>query len=172
MNKRRFILSVAALTLFGCSSSKVSTLPAASESSHAVKSIAMSPKGGPMTDAIAVELSNKGFEVIDSSSMIKLLDRLNMSELDISKPQGMAKLQAQGIDAYFTARGVIAKDGRPINGTARLTSVHTGKVLAAVSWENGWGGQAGSIADRTMRKGVTEAAAEITNALVKDISQR
>ena len=76
MDKRQLILSVAAITLFGCASSKVSTLPVASESSHAVKTIAMSPKGGPMTDEIAVELSNKGFEVIDTISMIKSLVQL------------------------------------------------------------------------------------------------
>ncbi len=173
MKIRQFLLvATMAITLFGCASSKVTTLPIASQPSHPVKTIAMQPKAGPVTGAIAVEFSNKGFEVIDSSSMADLLDRLGVSERDASKPDGMAKLQAQGIDAYFTVQGVVANDGRPINASARLTSVHTGKVLAAVSWENGWGGQAGSIADRSMRKGVAEAASEIATALVKDISQR
>lgn len=171
MIKRQFLVLLAAISLFGCASSKITSIPAATPPSHQVKTIAIQPKAGAVTEAIAVEFSNKGFEVIDSPSMAKLLDRLAMSELDTGKPEGMSKLRAEGIDAYFTIRGVIAKDGRPINATARLTSLHTGKVLSAVTWENGWGGQAGSIADRNMRKGVTEAAAEIAGAVVKDIPQ-
>jgi hypothetical protein len=42
-------------------------------------------------------------------------------------------------------------------------------VIGGVAWQNGWGGQAGSMADRTMRKDVIEAAREIADVLVKAI---
>lgn len=173
MKRRLFICScVAAIALAGCASSKVSTLPTTSEAGHAVKAIAMAPSGGVLADAIAVELVNRGFQVIDSESTTKLFVRLNMSELEVSKPEGMSKLQAQGIDAYLSVRAVGANDGLPTSASARLNSTHTGKVLAGATWQNGWGGRAGSIADRTMRKGLSETAAEITDALVKGVRKQ
>jgi hypothetical protein len=48
-----------------------------------------------------------------------------------------------------------------------MTSTQTGEVLAGVTWQNGWGGMAGSISDRVMRKGLSEAASEISAALAE-----
>mgnify|MGYP003595703542 CR=1 len=172
MNKRQFLVwSAVVISMCGCASSKISSLPVTATANHSVKAIAMAPSGGILADAVAVELSNRGYEVIDSPSTTKLLVRLNMSEMEVSKPEGMAKLQGQGIDAYLSVRGVAANDGRPINASARLNSTHTWKVIAGATWQNGWGGMAGSIADRTMRKGLSEAASEITDALLKGIQQ-
>jgi hypothetical protein len=57
-------------------------------------------------------------------------------------------------------------DDQPQSATARVNSTHNGRVLAGASWQNGWGGRAGSIADRTMRRGLAQAAREIADALV------
>jgi hypothetical protein len=171
---RRLLLTLAILptALMGCASSKVSSsVPNGTHSSaQSVRAIAMAPGGGLLSEAVAIELSNRGFNVIDSPSTTKLLVRLDMSELELSKPEGLAKLQAQGIDAYLSVKGLGAQDGRPISCSARLNSTSTGKVIVGVTWQNGWGGGAGSIADRTMRKGLTEAATEIAAELAKSIA--
>jgi hypothetical protein len=44
-----------------------------------------------------------------------------------------------------------------------------GHLLAGTTWQNGFGGQAGSIAD-VMRQGLTQAAAEIAKALAKQVA--
>jgi hypothetical protein len=49
-----------------------------------------------------------------------------------------------------------------INSTSNWSN-----VIAGVSWKNGWGGRAGSISDRGMRKDIPGAAEEIVRALIK-----
>ena len=81
----------------------------------------------------------------------------------------MAKFREQGIDALLTVRSVAGYDQQPTSATARINSTHTGRVLAGITWQNGWGGQEGSVADRQHRKGLAEAASEIAEALAKNI---
>jgi hypothetical protein len=144
-------------------------MPVAGKVSHPVKAIALAPDGGLLADAVGVELSNKGFTVVDSVATSKLMVRLNLNEIEIARPEGLAKLKDQGIDAFLTVRAAGGYDQQPQSASARVNSTHTGQVIAGISWQNGWGGQAGSIADRTMRKGLAEAASDIANALVQTI---
>jgi len=171
---RRTLITSGLLCIFlaACASSKVSTqaLNSVIATPQTVKSIAMAPGGAVLSEAVAIELANKGFTVIDSDSTTKLVARLGITEVELATPSGMSKLKSQGIDAFLAVKGLAANDGRPISCSARLNSTSDGKLIAGVSWQNGWGGGAGSIADRTMRKGLTEAAAEITEALAKTIS--
>lgn len=153
----------------GCASSQVSRLPVAAKPSHPVKAIALAPEGGLLAEAVGIELSNLGYTIIDSSSTSKLMVRLNIDEVEIATPQGLEKLKNKGIDAFLTVKGSGAYDGQVQNASARASSTHTGRIIAGVSWQNGWGGQAGSIADRTMRKGLTEAAQEIAHALATSL---
>jgi len=95
-----------------------------------------------------------------------------MDEFEVATPQGLEKLQKKGIDAYLTVKGASAYDGQVQSASARASSTHTGRIIAGVSWQNGWGGRAGSIADRTMRKGLAEAAKEIADALAESLPQR
>ncbi len=62
-------------------------------------------------------------------------------------------------------------DGQPQSASVRVNSTRNGKIIAGVSWQNGWGGMAGSIADRTMRQDLTEAAVEITDSLVEQLGR-
>jgi hypothetical protein len=158
-----------AALLSGCATSSVSSLPAISKSSEPVKVIALGSGGGMLADAVGVELSNRGFSVIDVSAMTQMMVRLNLNEIEVSQPQGLAKLKSQGIDAYLVVRSAGGYDGLPQSASARVNSTATGQVIAGVSWQNGWGGEAGSIADRTMRQGLTGAAEEITNSLEKSL---
>lgn len=153
------------LLLASCGSSKISRSPSAVHPTHPIKAIAMAPEGGMLAEAVGIELSNLGYTIIDSSSTSKLMIRLNIDELEISTPQGLEKLQGKGIDAYLTVKGVGAYDQQIQSASARASSTHTGRIIAGVTWQNGWGGQAGSMADRTMRKGLAEAAQEIAHAL-------
>jgi hypothetical protein len=155
----------------GCASSQISSIPISAKPTHKVQAIAMAPGGGLLADAVAVELANRGLTVIDPSSTSNLLVRLNLTEIEVARPEGLAKLRDHGIDAYLVVRSAAGADGRPESVSARMNSTYTGQVLAGVTWQNGWGGVAGSPADRTMRKNLVEAANEIANALAQRVSQ-
>ena len=170
MNRRNTLLAiVSTLILAACASSKISTMPVVGGLTHSVKSIAMAPDGGLLADAVAVDLSNRGFNIIDSATTSRMMVRLNLNEIEITRPEGLAKLRDQGIDAFLIVRAAAGYDQQPTSASARINSTHTGRVLAGITWQNGWGGQAGSIADRQHRKGLAEAASEIADALAKNI---
>ncbi len=166
------LLFLVIVLFVGCATSRTSTLPVSGRLATSVKVIALDPGGGLLADAVGVELSNKGFTVIDSATTSKLMARLNINEIEISTPTGLQKLKEQGVDAYLTVRAAGGYDEQPQSASARINSTDTGQIVAGVSWQNGWGGQAGSIVDRTMRKGLAEAAKEIAEALVKSIKPR
>ena len=85
-------------------------------------------------------------------------------------PANLTTLEAEGIDAYIVVRAVGSWDNRPESAAIRVTSTHTGTLIAGFSWQNGWGGQGGSIADRTMRKNMAAAARQIGNKLAEQLS--
>jgi len=163
-----FFVTVA-LFLTGCASSKVSSLPVSNQAKHMVKVIAFAPGGGLLADSVGVELSNRGFTVIDASTTSSMMIRLNLNEIEIARPEGLAKFKNQGIDAILTVRGGGGYDELPQSASARMNSTHNGQVLAGVTWQNGFGGAAGSPADRLMRKGLADAAAEIAAALAERV---
>lgn len=162
-------LLLLAVLIMGCSASRISSLSTTGSSTGSINAIALASSGGLLADAVGVELSNRGFTVIDSGATSKMMVRLNLNEIEITKPQGLEKLNKQGIDAFLTVRAAGGYDMQPQSASARMNSTKTGRVLAGISWQNGWGGQAGSIADRTMRKGLAEASKEIAEALVEKI---
>lgn len=162
-----------ALSTAGCASSKVSyTTRPTSAPAEALNSVAMSPSGGVLADAIAIELSNAGYQVFDGQQTSQLFARLNLDEFEIAKPQSLALLKDKGVDAYLVVRGAAGRDGLPQSATVRLTGTESGKIITGVTWQNGWGGQSGSIADRQMRKDVAEAAEEVTRALLKGMRSK
>lgn len=162
------VLGSAAL-LVACASSQVSMHSVGSKPAHQIQAIAMAPGGGLLADAVAVELANRGFTVIDPAATSNLLVRLNLTEIEIARPAGLAKLKDQGVDAYLVVRAAAGWDGRPESASARMNSTQTGQVLAGVTWQNGWGGMPGSPADRVMRRNLTDAANEIANALAQRV---
>ena len=159
----------------GCATSQISSAPTlaahAGAPSIEIKAIAMSPDGGLLADAVAVELNNRGYVIIDSGSTSRMMIRLNLNEVDIALPVGLAKLKEQGIDAVLSVRSAGGYDDQPQSASARLSSTATGRVVAGISWQNGWGGQAGSLIDRAMRKGLAQAAKDIADGLMKNLRQ-
>jgi hypothetical protein len=131
--------------------------------------IALAPSGGVLADAIGVELVNRGYNVVDTQETTNLLTRMNLDEMEVMQPQRITQLRERGIDAVLAVRTAAGPDGRPQSASVRLNSTYSAKVIGGVAWQNGWGGQAGSMADRTMRKDVIEAAREIADVLVKAI---
>jgi hypothetical protein len=165
--------AVSILLLLGaCSSSKISSTQLTDQSLQPVKVIAFMPGGGLIADAVGIELSNKGFIIVDSSSMSNMMIRLNLNEIEIVRPEGLAKLKTQGIDAVLSVRGAAAYDDQPQSISARMNSTATGRVIAGVTWQNGYGCAPGSPCDRVMRKGLTDAANEIANALAQRVKQQ
>lgn len=157
---------VIGFSILACAGSKVSSMkgPAPSEE---VAAIAMAPSGGVLADAIAVELFNRGFEVVDTAQTTALLSRLNLTELEILRPESLSSLRSSGIGAVLSARSVAGYDGRPQSASVRVSSTSTGQILAGVTWQNGRGGAVGSPADSMMRSDLSEAASEVAEELAK-----
>jgi len=149
--------------LNGCASSRVTTVRGLIPKGI---NIALAPSGGILAEAIGIELFNRGFTVIDTNEMSNLMMRYNLTEIEISKPQNLQTLKQAGIDAIMTVKSVSGVDNKPQSASVRLNSTDTWEIIAGVSWENGWGGQAGSVLDRSKRKDITGAAEEIANALL------
>lgn len=162
-------LATSAFLVSACGASKVSAVPVAGRATHPVRTIAMAPSGGLLADAVAVELSNRGYTVIDAADTSRMMIRMNLDEIDMSRPEGLAKFSGRGIDAILSVRSAGGYDEQPQSASARVTSTDTGRVIAGVTWQNGWGGMAGSIADRTMRQGLADAAKQIADALVQNL---
>ena len=95
--------------------------------------------------------------------------RLNLGEVEIVRPEGLTKFKDQGFDAFLTVWAAGGYDQQPQRASAWINSTGTGLVIAGIGWQNSWGRQAGSMADRTMRKEFAEAAPDIANALVQSI---
>lgn len=171
MKKLQLLVALLSVVIVasGCATSKMSSAPIASQIKHNVEVVALAPGGGLIADAVGVELANRGFTIIDPSSTSSMMVRLNLNEIEIARPEGLAKLKDQGIDAFLIVRGAGGYDEQPQSASARMNSTHNGKLLAGVTWQNGYGGRAGSPADRVMRKGLSEAANEIAAALAERV---
>jgi hypothetical protein len=167
---RRFLLViVGVLFVAACASSRVSQTLTKPYQGPKIKTFTISPGGGVLGEAVAVELFNRGYTVIDSDQAARLLGKNDLTEFELASVPSLETLQSKGVDAVLAVKTAAAADGLPQSASARITSTKTHEVIAAVSWQNGWGGQKDSIADRTMRKDVAEAAKEIVNSLQKTL---
>ncbi len=162
--KNIFVL-LCLIFICGCSSAKIQSASNARAPSHAVNAIAISPSSGVIADAIAVELFNLGYDVFDMQQTSNMLIRMGLNDIEINRPSNLTKLKEAGIDAYLSAKTVGGDDDRPESASVRVTSTHSGAIIAGLTWQNGWGGREGSPADRIMRANLSEAAAQIAKEL-------
>lgn len=137
-----------------------------------VSTIALSPNGGVLADAVGFELINLGFQVIDTAQISSLLVRMNLSEFEILQPQNLNNLREVGIDAMLQVRTVGGYDGRPQSASIRLVSTESGSVLIGATWQNGRAGQQGSMADQDARVDVSEAATQIAKGIAEAINKK
>lgn len=162
-----FCAVVAGLSLItGCASSRISSLPVSSIGRTAsIHVIALDPDGKLLCEAVGVELANKGYTIIDSAAMSKWLSSIGVGPGQMQQPNALSKMRAEGIHAVLVVKAAGGYDMQPQSASVRLSSTQNGQTIAGLTWQNGYGGMAGSMADRMMRKGLTEAAAEIAAAL-------
>ncbi len=165
--KRFFLLICTVLTLSACATAKVAQSARGTYVGPPIRTVAIAPGGGAFADAIGVELFNRGITVVDSEQTRGILGHVGISEIQIATPQSYAALRSAGADALLIVKSVMSDDGTPESASARLTSTASGEIVAGITWQNGWGGMRGSIADRTMRKNLAEAASEVSDTLMQ-----
>jgi len=166
--KSTTLLLALALPLAGCAGARLTETIRNPYSGPPIQSIAIDPRGGVMGDQIAVELANSGLNILDSDHTAHLALRQE-GKFPINSPEGHEELRVGGVDALLVVRAMIGWDGKPQIVKAQLISTHTSDVITDLSWQNGWGGEFGSVADRTMRKSMSEAARQISELLLTRI---
>lgn len=150
--------------LVGCAGPQMSVTKQTNLPAKNINVIAIAPGSGPFGDAIGVELFNLGFQVVDANETAALIGRAGLKEFEIYKPVGYSTLRERGIEAIITSKTVDV-DGMPESASVRITDTLDGKILRGLTWQNGWGGRRGSIADRSMRRNLSAAAQDIAKEL-------
>jgi len=152
--------------LAACSGSKISAVQQSAIPSHDISRIAIAPGSGVLGEAISVELFNRGFTVVDSNEATTILGRAGLKEYELTSSRGFAALREKGIEAVLVAKSVAEADQTPESASVRVTDTADGQIIAAITWQNGYGGRRGSVADRIMRKNLSDAANEIADELM------
>lgn len=152
-----------------CASSKMSVTSDPHRTVQAVSTLAIAPGSGVLGEAIAVELFNSGVTVVDVNQALTIIGRAGLQEFEMTSVKGFAALSESGVQAVLVAKSVDSDDGTPESASVRITLTESGNTIAGITWQNGWGGQRGSIADRSMRKNLSEAAREISKEIMKRI---
>ena len=163
------LVSVLALSATGCAGARVIETIRTPSSGADVQCVAIDPRGGIMGEEIALRLGNGGLQVFDSDQTMQIARQAGIDAYLINSPDGLEGLRSAGVDALLVVRTMLGWDGKPQIVTARLIDTRTAEVITGFSWENGWGGDVGSVADRTMRKSVPEAADQISMSLLDRI---
>ena len=158
-------LIITTILLSGCATSSVSVNSSSSADFSQIKKVALMPSGGPLADAIGIELLAYGLDVIDTSTTTGLLARLNLNELAVNEPQNIRLLSEKGIDTILIVKSAAGYDGKPNSATARLVDTQSGSLLIGATWQNGKGGAMNSPADGMMRSNISTAAKSIAEAL-------
>lgn len=161
------LLSV--LCTLACASSRMSASSVPAGKAVEVKRLAIAPGSGVLGDAIAVELFNRGLNIVDARESTSIMGRSGLQEFEFATDAGFSALRASGIDAVLIVKSATAIDETPESASVRITSVESGVILAGLTWQNGWGGMRGSVADRTMRKNLSAAAQEISDGILARI---
>ena len=160
-----FVVLTTLLLSIGCAGTKMSVTQPNVTPVKNIYRIAIAPGSGVLGDAIALELFNMGAHVVDAQETSSIIGRVGLSEFELTTSKGYSLLREKGIGAVLSAKAIMAHDGTPENASVRVTDTSNGDLLAGVTWQNGWGGQRGSVADRVMRANLFEAAQEIAREL-------
>lgn len=165
---QRLVILWWSLALVACAGSSAVSMRGGEPLPHAVRGVAMAPSSSPLGAVLAVELSRRGLHVVDVTQAAGQGDAgvvrggpLSMRDLEA--------LRARGVDAVISVAATSGYDGSAHNAVVRVSSTHTGAVLGGVSWQNGWGGMPGSIADRVQRRGLVDVARELADALMPQL---
>ena len=169
LRQRLLEILSAAIVVSGCVPQQVSVSYSPTARQETIRTIAISPGGGALADAVGVKLLRYGFQVFDAGQVSNLMVRLNLNEVELYEPQNLRSLKNQGIDAILHVRAIGGYDGRPDSAAAKVTSTADGQILAGLSWENRRAGARGSPAEGFARVGLEVAAETIVEHLVKGL---
>ena len=156
---------VFSLLLIGCATPSVSVNTSNQANLSSVERVALMPSGGPLADAIGINLLSYSLDIVDTSTTTGILARLNLNEFEINNPQNVRLLAEQGIDTILIVKTVAGYDGRPNSATARLVDTKSGRLLVGATWANGKGGAMGSPADGMMRQNINSAGQTLADAI-------
>jgi len=170
---RRCLLVAAAIVVgMGCRASQITQIGTPERASHTVRALVFVPGSSLLAYSIGVEMTKRGYSVVDTREATALLAKHNVNPADLLTPLGLATLGKGGVDAVVS----VSSTGSPMGGSAmrnvavRVTSTRTSGMIGGLSWRNGSGGMPGSTADLIMQKGLTEAANEIAEALANQLA--
>ncbi|MFT7485830.1 MAG: hypothetical protein ACI9F9_001681 [Candidatus Paceibacteria bacterium] len=137
--------------------------------SHEVSVIGTSARGGEMTKAIVASMNESESceaSVMTTDASVDALKGLNIKSVQASRPENLAKLRELGWDAFLridTTNNPMADSPKSV--TVTLISTHDPEQVIEFVWTNAWGGMPGSLADASMRKGLADAAALVSDEL-------
>ena len=161
----RASLVLLAIGIVGCAGPKVNVVLNQTTTGEPIRTVALMPGGGVMADAIGIELLNYNLNVIDTTQVTNFMVRENLNEIEITQPKNLSRLTADGIDAVILVKSTAGYDGKPQSASVRIVRTTNGQLVAGANWQNGHGGQEGSMADRDMRVDVAAAAKQIAKAI-------
>jgi hypothetical protein len=87
-------------------------------------------------EAVANEFSTRGSTVIKASELGKIFAGSGLTEIEVTQPQNMKTLKAEGIDAYLIIQSTEGNNKLPKSVTAWLIETATGKIVAEATWQN------------------------------------
>ena len=164
--KKLLAIVVLGLMLVGCATSQIS-MSGNKISPSSFNNIALSTNNSVLGQAVANELVGRGFKVRSPGQTNSLMVRLNLNEGGVTAPKSLKAFSKEGIDAVVVVSAVGGYDRMPQSASVQIINTSTLNIMAGLNWQNGFAGQQGSLADRVMRKGLTKAAKQIVNGLIK-----
>lgn len=172
MRTNVIVVMLAALVLtVGCASARITSVASQPYTGPRISSIAISPGGGVLGEAVGVELFNLGFQVIDPGQTAQIVGRVNATDIEIGQPQDIAALRGAGADAVLIVKAVNGYDGNPTSASARMIGLADGNIVAGLSWQNGSCGEEGSPCDRSRRRNTAAAAVTIAQELRRRLTR-
>lgn len=132
-----------------------------------IRTVAVAPGGGLVAEAVAARLQTERLTVVEPNETISILEQAGVTRSQIAGEAGFQELVKHNVDALLVMRSLYGWDGHPQSVSVRLISTRTAEVITSFLWENGWGGELGSVADRIMRRDSAEAAQQIAAGLLE-----
>ena len=167
--KKILILFIVLFGISGCTGAKLKISKRPIKLDKEIQTIAMMPSGGIIADSIGIELLNYGFDIVDTATTTSMMTRINMTEIEYSKPQNLRQLNSEGIDSIMLVKSVVGYDNRPNNISVRIILTSNGKLIVGATWQNARAGVRGSMADGVSRLVLTEAAISIAEGLANEL---
>jgi len=163
------LLLIIVLACSACASSKITSITS-QPTSHKIQKLAVTIHGGVMAEALTRTLNKQGFNAVKLADFYRLLERINMKEVNPSDPSSLVKLyEAAGIDAFVLSRttSVAELSGHPNTVTVTVYSTRDGRKLVDLEWKNAWAGLPNP--NHSIKEDIDVAAEKIVKELVKHL---